>query len=176
MWIDNEQSARLASGAFPPDVVAELSKLEAHAARRNEAHPAGACPECGEPMQTFFVEVGQVAVDVCKRHGTWLDAGELARVARGEVTPPAAPPAARFAASPAEAARLQEQLLAQLASEAADGDGSQFHPLSRKIAEAFAEDEDEMQPRGYYSKRHTIISLVFEGILWLLSPNKRDDD
>jgi Zn-finger nucleic acid-binding protein len=32
------------------------------------------CPRCGEPMQLF--DVDEVTVDVCSRHGIWLDLGE----------------------------------------------------------------------------------------------------
>jgi hypothetical protein len=47
------------------------------------------------------VEVALLAVDVCQEHGTWLDTGELARVARGETAPSAAPAPARAAVTPA---------------------------------------------------------------------------
>jgi Zn-finger nucleic acid-binding protein len=40
------------------------------------------CIECGERMQaTALGELG-ITLDTCARHGTWFDAGELARVAR----------------------------------------------------------------------------------------------
>ncbi|MBI3892309.1 MAG: zf-TFIIB domain-containing protein [Candidatus Wallbacteria bacterium] len=41
------------------------------------------CPGCGAPMQTFFLAAAKLLVDNCGRcKGTWLDAGEIDRLAR----------------------------------------------------------------------------------------------
>lgn len=101
VWIDNALSQRLASGAFPRAVVNELSKLEAHAPQLDDAREPGACPQCQKQLRGYVVEVARLAVDVCQEHGTWLDTGELARVARGEAAPSAAPAPARAAVTPA---------------------------------------------------------------------------
>ena len=53
------------------------------------AEPAGksaafypACPECATPMNRVNCG-GGVIVDVCREHGAWFDAGELARLGAG---------------------------------------------------------------------------------------------
>jgi Zn-finger nucleic acid-binding protein len=39
------------------------------------------CPQCHAPMnRTNFGKVSGVIVDVCRKHGTWFDGGELTRV------------------------------------------------------------------------------------------------
>ena len=41
------------------------------------------CPECGKSMnRQAFGRISGVVVDVCKNHGVWFDAGELAAVIR----------------------------------------------------------------------------------------------
>jgi Zn-finger nucleic acid-binding protein len=83
VWVDNALSQRLASGKFPRAAVDEIARLEAHAPPADAPAP-GACPECQQPLRGYFVELGQLHVDVCMQHGTWLDTGELARIARGD--------------------------------------------------------------------------------------------
>jgi Zn-finger nucleic acid-binding protein len=171
VWIDNTLSAQLAQGDFPGDVVTELSKLEAHSPLRNEAHAAGPCPECAEPMQTFFVEVGQVAVDVCEHHGTWLDTGELGRIARGEKAPPP-PPQAPFSLPSEEERRENTRRLEALVSapsESTYAKGLRVMPgaIALAIAESLEEPSELEQDRAHYhwdgaDRQHDIISLVFE--------------
>jgi Zn-finger nucleic acid-binding protein len=87
VWIDNALSQRLASGDFPNAVLRELAALEAHAPPPGSAQPVGGCPECQSPLLYVHAQVANVGLDVCKGHGTWLDTGELARVARGALSP-----------------------------------------------------------------------------------------
>jgi Zn-finger nucleic acid-binding protein len=87
VWIDNALSQRLASGEFPNAVLHDLAGLEAHAPPPNRAQPVGGCPECQSALLHVHAHVADVGLDVCKSHGTWLDAGELARVARGALSP-----------------------------------------------------------------------------------------
>jgi Zn-finger nucleic acid-binding protein len=69
----------------------ELVQRHDHTALPGDAtHPSGPldarssyipCPECGALMnRKNFAEVSGVIVDVCKKHGTWFDLGELPRV------------------------------------------------------------------------------------------------
>jgi Zn-finger nucleic acid-binding protein len=169
--------------------VAELSQLEAHSPLRNEAHPAGSCPECSEPMQTFFVEVGQVAVDVCQRHGTWLDTGELARIARGEGPKAPSPPAATRPGLPSEEeGRENTRRLEALVSAPTEGTylkGLRVMPgaIATSIAEGLSsaleeEDDDDGDAWHHYydgenpRRRHSLIVLVFE---YIASLARRDD-
>jgi len=92
VWIDNALSQRLASGDFPNAVLHELAGLEAHAPAADDAEPIGGCPECRHPLLHAHAQVANVGLDVCKLHGTWLDTGELARVARGALSPEPPPP------------------------------------------------------------------------------------
>ena len=92
VWIDNALSQRLASGDFPEAVIRELAGLEAYAPPANEALPVGGCPTCQGPLLHVHAQVANVRLDVCKLHGTWLDTGELARVARGALSPEPTPP------------------------------------------------------------------------------------
>lgn len=42
-----------------------------------------ACPRCSSALAAFFLPQIQVQLDVCAEHGTWFDANELPKVARG---------------------------------------------------------------------------------------------
>jgi Zn-finger nucleic acid-binding protein len=93
VWIDNELSRRLASGDFPSAVLHELAGLEAHATHATDEQPLGGCPQCHSSLAHAHARVANVGLDVCAQHGTWLDTGELARVARGALSPePPLPP------------------------------------------------------------------------------------
>ena len=87
VWIDNALSQRLASGDVPSAVLHELSMLEAHSLPASDAEPIGGCPACQGPLMHAHARVANVGLDLCKPHGTWLDTGELARVARGALSP-----------------------------------------------------------------------------------------
>jgi Zn-finger nucleic acid-binding protein len=54
-----------------------------------DVNPPVACPVCNRPCDRVeFAGLSRVVVDVCERHGIWLDAGELAQaVARVRENP-----------------------------------------------------------------------------------------
>lgn len=61
----------------------------AHDAEQNARGPAAGgpdvdlpCPRCLLPMARERVEAAVCEIDRCAEHGTWFDAGELARIAR----------------------------------------------------------------------------------------------
>ena len=66
--------------------LAELEQAEALVSEQNECVvPAGErpCPICGEPMEVEDYPCGPidyVQMDVCDRHGVWLDCGELPKI------------------------------------------------------------------------------------------------
>lgn len=68
------------------ELVGDLDRREAVRARERvhageEALGYLACPRCGEIMaRRNFGRTSGILVDTCKRHGIWLDRGELRRV------------------------------------------------------------------------------------------------
>ena len=64
--------------AFPDGFAERAARLAGRPEPRNSYIP---CPACAALMnRKNFGEVSGVIVDVCKKHGTWFDAGELPRV------------------------------------------------------------------------------------------------
>lgn len=66
-----------------PDLVSAIEKrLPKRAATANELVAMVTCACCGAQMERGrFAASSGVVVDVCTRHGVWLDEGELGRVA-----------------------------------------------------------------------------------------------
>jgi Zn-finger nucleic acid-binding protein len=91
VWIDNALSQRLAAGDFPNAVLHELAGLEAYAPPAGTSETIRGCPVCQSPLLHAHAQVANVGLDVCQLHGTWLDTGELARVARGALSREAPP-------------------------------------------------------------------------------------
>ena len=61
--------------------LAELERSELEAVEKNnEIVPSGErpCPICGKHMDVE--QMSEVDVDVCAKHGVWLDRGELPRI------------------------------------------------------------------------------------------------
>lgn len=43
-----------------------------------DREPDAMCPDCGRRMRRFpYMQTSEVIVDVCRKHGMWLDDGEL---------------------------------------------------------------------------------------------------
>jgi Zn-finger nucleic acid-binding protein len=159
VWIDNALSQRLASRELPRAVVDEIARLEAHAPPADAPTP-GACPECRQPLRSYFVELGQLHVDVCKQHGTWLDTGELARIARGDARKRAPLPAG--SAAPRRVMTEQESCentrrLESLVSSPAEGTyakglrvlpGAILTSLANGVQDAATDDSDDYAGYG----------------------------
>jgi len=83
VWTDNAASQRVAS-SLDPEIVAAAVQAEEHAAQIGAPMPddskARVCPECGGALERV-VTMG-THLDVCAKHGTWFDRGELWKVAR----------------------------------------------------------------------------------------------
>jgi Zn-finger nucleic acid-binding protein len=56
--------------------LARLARADAATTPSPVASGAASCPTCGEVMEAQGGATG-ITVDVCSRHGIWLDAGEL---------------------------------------------------------------------------------------------------
>jgi Zn-finger nucleic acid-binding protein len=67
-----------------PNELAWLREMdsEATATAMADDSPALTCPSCEARMRRIFVVPGGVYIDICDAHGTWLDRGELARLAK----------------------------------------------------------------------------------------------
>jgi Zn-finger nucleic acid-binding protein len=185
VWIDNALSERLASRQFPRAAVDEIAKLEAYAPPSTATTP-GACPECRQALQRYFVELAQLPVDVCKQHGTWLDTGELARVARGDAVKRTESPARAIAPSPvmteqqslANTRRL-ESLVAR-PDEGTYAKGLRVMPgaILTAIAEGVSDDEesddhdDGYGDHGPFGPGNDLLTRVFRVISYLV----RHDD
>jgi Zn-finger nucleic acid-binding protein len=184
VWIDNALSQRLASGAFPRAVVDELSKLEAHAARPDDARAPGACPQCRKQLQGYVVDIAGLAVDVCQEHGTWLDTGELARVARGETAASTSPATARAVLTPAmteQESRENTRRLEALVSPPDEGvyaKGLRVMPgaILTAVVEGMTESDesewDSYDEHGEFGPGSDLLTRVFGVIAYLV----RSDD
>ncbi len=90
-----DEAAGLPSDPVVPEPARNLESPTSHASPYRassappdlEEHPKPnldapvSCPACAAPMDRIeFGGVSNVIVDVCKRHGIWLDSGELALV------------------------------------------------------------------------------------------------
>lgn len=183
VWLDNALSHRLAMRAVPRSVVDELAQLEAHAPPWHAA-PPGACPECQQPLQSYLVEIGQLVVDVCKQHGTWLDGGELARIARGEASRSQPLPPGPIAPAPAmteqesyENTRRLEALVAR-PTEGTYARGLRVMPgaILTAIAEGMSheenDDDDGYGEHGEFGTSGDLLTSVFGVIAYLV----RHDD
>jgi Zn-finger nucleic acid-binding protein len=179
VWIDNALSQRLASGAFPRTVVDQLSKLEAHAPRLDEAREPGACPQCRKQLQGYLVEIARLAVDVCQEHGTWLDTGELARVARGEAAPAASPALARAVVTPAvteQQSRENTRRLEALVSQPDEGTyakglrvmpGAILTAVVEGMSQPDESDWDSYDDHGEFGPGSDLLTQVFRVIAYL---------
>ncbi len=77
--IERAREARRAAAPAGPPAPAPRLRGGNPAAQRIEYRR---CPECDAQMQRRnFQRVSGVIVDVCRRHGTWLDADEIERIA-----------------------------------------------------------------------------------------------
>ena len=178
VWIDNALSHRLASRAVPRSVVDELAQLEAHAPPWDAAAP-GACPECRQPLQSYLVELGQLVVDVCKQHGTWLDGGELARITRGEAARDQPLPVGPIRPAPAmteQQSRENTRRLEALVARPAEGTyarGLRVMPgaILTAIAEGMSDAYDtyEDSDNGDVATHSNLLTSVFGVISYLLS-------
>jgi Zn-finger nucleic acid-binding protein len=80
VWVDAESFERLCASREASAAV--LHKLQRTAPGRIDLRVQyRRCPQCGTMMNRVnFGKVSGTVVDVCKGHGTWLDAGELHRI------------------------------------------------------------------------------------------------
>jgi Zn-finger nucleic acid-binding protein len=78
VWLDNEQSRKVAEGRLATPVLV-AARQEPLAPVAPDEGPRIQCPLCGASMQRAFVPAARLHVDVCARHGTWFDRGELER-------------------------------------------------------------------------------------------------
>lgn len=82
VWADNGASQRVVS-ALDPEILEAAAAAEEHAAKLDAPMAATSalrvCPECGGGLVRACI--AGTTLDVCSRHGTWFDRGELRRVA-----------------------------------------------------------------------------------------------
>lgn len=83
VWASNAVSTRIVQARLPELVVREMAALDGEARFLHDPRDPIVCPQCEGPLATTWVPSAQLHVDVCAEHGTWFDAGELERVARG---------------------------------------------------------------------------------------------
>jgi Zn-finger nucleic acid-binding protein len=76
IWLDNA-SAQLLVNQAPPDAVALVRRAMGATRPAVSASEPLRCPLCADPMQQRHLERTGVTVDVCAKHGTWYDHGEL---------------------------------------------------------------------------------------------------
>lgn len=105
------------------ELLGDLDRREAVRTRelryREDAQPVAylACPRCSETMaRRNFGRTSGIMVDTCKRHGIWLDRGELRQVVdylAQRATDPSVPAPARprTPASPAHAPAPQRTFI-----------------------------------------------------------------
>ena len=76
-FVDHSVLAALVAEARPEEHSGPGPRPPHQVPRESEVHYAW-CPDCGQPMgrMTFGKRSG-VVVDVCPKHGTWFDGGEL---------------------------------------------------------------------------------------------------
>ncbi len=86
LWVPDGHLERLVAGARGP--LRDPSRPDAPPARVQGGNPAAQrveyrrCPECDAYMQRRnFRRSSGIIVDVCRHHGTWLDADELEQIA-----------------------------------------------------------------------------------------------
>ncbi len=81
LWLDLEEFDFLSSERdvySDPSVPRKFEKPPYQPEREGSYLP---CPICGDLMnRRNFKRVSGIVIDVCGRHGVWLDAGELARI------------------------------------------------------------------------------------------------
>ncbi len=85
LWLDPPTFRGLAGddGREPAAVLPPSPGTHPAAAPGPDPARCRACPECGDVMgRAGFARVSGVTVDVCRPHGAWLDAGELAAIRR----------------------------------------------------------------------------------------------
>jgi len=88
LWVPGDHFNRLVSRALESRKKAEAEPVPGRAPRVKGANPFRQkvhyrkCPECAGFMQRRnFRKSSGVIIDVCRSHGTWLDADELERIA-----------------------------------------------------------------------------------------------
>ncbi|MBI3272740.1 MAG: zf-TFIIB domain-containing protein [Planctomycetes bacterium] len=83
VWLPRAWAERLAKG-LPADllVLADAAGRRAPVREVDTAPADLPCPSCAQAMARTRIPPAAVDVDVCARHGTWLDRGELHAIAR----------------------------------------------------------------------------------------------
>jgi Zn-finger nucleic acid-binding protein len=78
VWLDNA-SARLLLAGVNYEAIVLAKQAQRNAKKKVDASPNVDCPVCSEAMERK--EMPNVAtVDLCTRHGTWFDTGELVKL------------------------------------------------------------------------------------------------
>jgi Zn-finger nucleic acid-binding protein len=88
LWVPGTAFDDLVNRAIEAWRREEPARLDVRAPRRAGGNPASArveyrkCPLCGQVMaRRNYRHTSGVIIDVCREHGTWLDADELERIA-----------------------------------------------------------------------------------------------
>lgn len=88
MWLDNSASQQVVT-ALPDNAHALAAQVSAAAASGVDTDGQNlSCPECDATLTRTRVKNAWLDVDICQRHGTWFDRGEIIRVARAANLPP----------------------------------------------------------------------------------------
>ncbi|HVS11281.1 MAG TPA: zf-TFIIB domain-containing protein [Planctomycetota bacterium] len=85
LWLGEESFERLAEDAEQQDLALRTLGQSAERAKIDDAHPVRylPCVLCGDfMMRRNFGSSSGVIVDVCRKHGVWLDHAELERIVR----------------------------------------------------------------------------------------------
>lgn len=88
LWVPGTAFDDLVNRAIEAWQREEPARLDVRAPRRTGGNPASErveyrkCPACGQVMaRRNYRHTSGVIIDVCREHGTWLDADELERIA-----------------------------------------------------------------------------------------------
>ena len=81
MWLDNPASVRVFELLDAPTLDVARSADSNAANDAVDDSPSLCCPICSEPMTRAEHRDAPVVVDTCASDGTWLDRGELVRIA-----------------------------------------------------------------------------------------------
>jgi Zn-finger nucleic acid-binding protein len=80
IWVDAQSLEKIVAD---PELQAALGEPSAASPARSSLATARyvACPSCAQIMNRMnFARISKVIVDVCRAHGTWFDANELAQL------------------------------------------------------------------------------------------------
>ena len=79
IWLDHS-SAQKVTDSFCAEAVEMAARATKNASHQTDTEPVVACPVCSDDMRRDDMKEAGVRIDICDKHGTWFDAGELDKV------------------------------------------------------------------------------------------------